>query len=730
MNRFRSCGAPMMAALMLVASAALAQGPKSVPYRWKSVQMVGAGFVDGVIFHPKAKDVRYARTDIGGAYRWDARARRWAPMMDWVPYADLNLMGVESIAVDPIDARKVFLACGTYTNAATPDGAILRSRDGGRTFAVSRVPIKFGGNENGRGNGERLSVDPNDPRILFLGTRNAGLWRSDDGAVTWRRIDSFPWTAPPRSAGIIATLVDPSSGRRGIPSRVIYAAVSDLTGPTLFRSDDEGAAWAAVPGAPTGLVPTRMTRAEDGAIWISYGSSPGPSRMTNGAVWKLQNGAWTDVTPEKPTSERRFGYAAVAVQADHPEVAIASSFGRPGGEQIFRTLDGGKTWRPIIGGKETYDASGAPYQARTGIHWLFDIEIDPRNPDHATFTTGYGGHETYNLTDADKGKPVRWRALAPGIEESVALSLLSPTKGVPLVLGIGDYGGGAFRDIDHPLPGGSYLNPAFGNTESVAAGDLAPEIIVRVGSPTNFDVRVGIGYSTDGGATWKPTSVPVEGARGGHLAVAADGSAWLWTLRGGTFLTRDQGKTWARCEGLTPAARVIADRVNPARFYALDLFGGKLYRSTDGGATFVGETFVLPGGLPARGGDRGDNRGGQDQLYATPGRTGDLWIAAADGLYHAPEGRTWTRMPGVQVLHAFGFGKAAPEQTTPALYMVGTVEGQRGIFRSDDGAISWVRINDDAHQWGLVLQITGDPKQYGRVYVGTHGRGAFYGDPR
>jgi len=50
-------------------------------------------------------------------------------------------------------------------------------------------------------------------------------------------------------------------------------------------------------------------------------------------------------------------------------------------------------------------------------------------------------------------------------------------------------------------------------------------------------------------------------------------------------------------------------------------------------------------------------------------------------------------------------------------------------FRSDDAAHNWVRINDDDHQWGLVLLITGDPKQYGRVYVGTHGRGTLYGDP-
>lgn len=50
------------------------------------------------------------------------------------------------------------------------------------------------------------------------------------------------------------------------------------------------------------------------------------------------------------------------------------------------------------------------------------------------------------------------------------------------------------------------------------------------------------------------------------------------------------------------------------------------------------------------------------------------------------------------------------------------------FFRSDDAAKSWIRINDD-HQYGLVLHITGDPKKYGRVYVGIHGHGTIYGDP-
>ena len=90
---------------------------------------------------------------------------------------------------------------------------------------------------------------------------------------------------------------------------------------------------------------------------------------------------------------------------------------------------------------------------------------------------------------------------------------------------------------------------------------------------------------------------------------------------------------------------------------------------------------------------------------------------------------SFVRLPDVDEIEAFGFGKNAPHESYPALYLAGKVHGQSGVFRSIDQARTWVRINDDQHQWGLILQIAGDPRQYGRVYVGTHGRGVVYGDP-
>ena len=755
--------------LMLSALAATAQSPQAEPYSWKNVQIVGGGFVDGVIFHPTAPNVRYARTDMGGAYRWDATTHRWQPILDWLPYKDLNLMGIESIAVDYTDSNRVYMACGTYTNARTPNGAILRSDDRGQTFQRTDVPFKFGGNEDGRGNGERLAVDPRDGRILYLGTRHDGLWRSQDRGANWTQVTSFPdateavpsapvpvpgetpeqhWQRlPVRSSGIVFVKFDPETGSKSPTSatQTIYVGVSLMNRPNLFVSTDSGATWREIPGEPTRYRPTRASLATDGSLYVAYGTSPGPTRMTDGAVWKLdtRSGAWTDITPDPPiAASKEFGYAAVAVDAHHPRTLIASSFGRPrsaGGEDIFRSIDGGASWRPIFGSGGVYDYSAAPYVKSTPIHWLFDIEIDPVNPDHAVFTTGYGGWETFDLTAIDRGKPTHWSILASGIEETVALELNSPAEGAHLITAIGDYGGFVHWDLDHPAPEGSSAPPRMSNTTGVVAATRRPEVIVRVGISAEHKPGESISYSLDAGRTWKPTAdAPTPTSYGGSIAVSADGSTWLWTPElEAAYATHDLGATWTAAQGAREPL-VQADPADPQLFYAISLASLTLYRSSDGAVTFTAQHFTLPDASPVLASSwRGDSRGGQDRIHAAPDRTGDLWLAAFDGLYRVlspmPKASSvnisFARLPGVEEIHAFGFGKAAANHPYPTLYLAGTVHGQPGIFRSTNEARDWVRINDDEHQWGLILQIAADPRLYGRVYVGTHGRGVFYGDP-
>lgn len=725
----------------------------NLPYQWKNVAITGGGFVDGIVFHPNEPNLRYARTDMGGAYRWDENINSWIALTDWISYEDQNLMGIESIALDPNNPNKLYMACGTYTSEQNPNGEILVSDNRGQSFTRIKVPFKMGGNEIGRGNGERMAVDPQNGNIVYLGTRHAGLWRSFDAGMNWHQVENFPnieeaapdslserelrnWNWTSRGSGIVWVVFGNTKNEHN-QSQKIFVGVSLKNRENIFYSNDAGASWKPIPDQPTSYRPNHGVIDTNGILYISYGDTPGPYPMQNGAVWKYNTntGEWTDITPDKPNPElgKTFGYAAVAVDAQNPNTIIASVFHRAyefGRDDIYRSTDGGKTWKPILASGAKFDYSTAPYTQHTPIHWLFDIEINPFNPNHAIFTTGFGGFETYDLSNIEKGLPTNWSVYTKGIEETVPLELCSPPEGAHLITAIGDYAGFVHWNLDTVREGQYFTNPYFGNCDGIACAELKPEILVRVGTASAHHGGSNIGYSSNYGKSWKPAAMPTSESKHGHIAVSANGKTWVWTPQNDSpYFTKNDGRSWTKIESLEKNARVVADKVNPDKFYAIDLYEGFLFTSTDGAKTFNKQGIALANGLAQKGSFRGDKRGGQDRIYATPGFENQLWLAAFDGLYFSENGQSFDIKPFVNEIHAFGFGMAAPQKTYPSLYLVGTVNGQRGIFRSDNKAQSWRRINDDAHQWGLILHITGDPKKYGRVYLGTHGRGAIYGDP-
>ena len=187
------------------ATPAVTAAVPSSPYIWRNVQIVAGGFVDGLVFSPAQRGLAYARTDIGGAYRWNAAAGRWVPLMDFTGFDDWNELGVESVAPDPHNPAKVWAAAGEYTQpwAVPLDGEILRSDNQGRSWQITDLPIQLASNQDGRNMGERLAVDPDDDNILYLASPANGLWRSTDGGVTWSQVTSFPVTSTPDDIGQI-----------------------------------------------------------------------------------------------------------------------------------------------------------------------------------------------------------------------------------------------------------------------------------------------------------------------------------------------------------------------------------------------------------------------------------------------------------------------------------------------------------------------------------------------
>jgi hypothetical protein len=161
--------------------------------------------------------------------------------------------------------------------------------------------------------------------------------------------------------------------------------------------------------------------------------------------------------------------------------------------------------------------------------------------------------------------------------------------------------------------------------------------------------------------------------------------------------------------------RLIADRVSPRIFYGLDFVRARMIVSIDAGATF-GEldTTGLPSGLTA---ERPTWRETPWPLIAAPDKVGHLWLVSRQGLYRSVDGgRSFGRAPSAIDVEVLSFGKAAPGRDYPALFAIGRRGNLRAIWRSDDEGVSWVRINDERHEYGRRFRcIAGDPRIFGRA---------------
>ncbi|PXV95795.1 cellulose binding domain-containing protein [Lachnotalea glycerini] len=740
-------------------------------YTWQNVEIGGGGYVVNVIFNETEKDLIYARTDMGGAYRFNPETQRWIPLTDMIGFDDWNNLGCDSMATDPVDTNRVYIAAGTYTNNWTDaNGCILRSTDKGETWETTELPFKVGANMMGRSMGERLAIDPNSNNILYMGTRSGnGLWKSTDYGVTWNQVSSFTEVgdfAPTNDnsssyddtlTGVVWVTFDSSTGKSGSPSQTIYVGVANKAAEgeeaenTVFCSKDGGETWNAVAGQPKdGYLPHHGVLSSDGILYVTYSNGAGPYDGTKGDVWKYDTntGIWTQISPVSSSSEDNyFGYGGISVDAQNPDTLLVTTLNSWWPDaNIYRSTDGGTTWTslwewngyPTRTLRYTQDISATPWltfgieavppEPSPKLGWMIgNISIDPFNSDRMFYSTGATIYSADNLTDWDNGGKVNLTVKTLGIEQTAVLSLISPTTGTAhLVSGLGDVTGFVHEDLTK-VPDMMMIRPYFSSTTGMDYAELTPNKYVRVGNTdSGTNTRIGISYDTaknwfSGSNCWSSSSTDSTG--GGNVAMSADGDTIVWAPTNQTpCYSTNNASSWTSCKGLPNNAVVASDRANSNKFYAVS--GGSFYVSTDGGATFTTTATILSA-----------SNAGTLHLKAMPGIEGDIWVAgghndAEYGLWHSTDsGKTFTKLSNVEKADVVGFGKAAPGKDYMALYVSAQINGVRGIFRSDDVGETWVRINDDQHQYGSTnSSITGDPRVYGRVYVGTNGRGIVYGD--
>jgi hypothetical protein len=260
-----------------------------------------------------------------------------------------------------------------------------------------------------------------------------------------------------------------------------------------------------------------------------------------------------------------------------------------------------------------------------------------------------------------------------------------------------------------------FLTPRFNRTTGIDYAELDPKIVVRVGlgAPDKYEDTINLAQSNDGGLSWNKLYVLDKSYREGSVSISAKGTSILWAASG--KIPTCGTASSLKATNLPADVQTASDRVNDSMFYA---FKDSTFYSGSGIA-FIASSVKLPVS--------------SSKIKATPGFSGHIWIPAGKrGLWHTDDGgKTFRQIDStvVQSADIIGFGKAAPGETYPAIYITGKVSGKTGVSISKDKGVTWIRINDDAHQYGSIsYAITGDMRKYGIVFVGTNGRGVVYGD--
>ncbi|MEL6439739.1 MAG: hypothetical protein AAFQ80_10850 [Cyanobacteria bacterium J06621_8] len=685
----------------------------------KSVKIGGGGFVTAIVIHPHAPEIIYARTDVGGLFRWDNLNQKWQQLLSMASVGQKVSLSVASVALDPNNPQVVYAATGaeTHNEHEVISGNVLKSIDGGNTWQVLDLSLPIGGNEKWRWGGERLAVDPHNSNVVYFASRLDGLWKSSDGGRSWSQIDPLEvpvgktWGKSKGAAGI--TFIEFDESFQG-------TAYVGVAGEGIYQTIDGGKTWQSLAGLPKDLIPQQGEINGVGELIVTLDDSL--NKSSGGGVWKFNGSVWQDVTPQKGQN-----YGGLAVSTGDRQILFTVTYPMTP-QSIYRSTDGGDTWTALNNQQQ-----GLPWYPKWNFWTLSgDLAVSPDNPSQLWLTNGFGVWKTENAL----GNKSHWSIQVDGMEETVTFDAVSTPGGASLISAIADIDG--FRHSDtKAVPLHSHSKGEFSTTTSISYSSSNPNFLVRASSNHHNYVQHS-GFSWDNGVTWRKfTSIKNETHPNdlsfGNIAVAAKDTSnivWQGSNWAVPYYTRDGGQSWNRISFFDKFGggahthlwnrqqALAADTVTDGTFYIYHHVGGQLLRSRDGGEswTVANQASTLPAGVWA-----GAN------VKATPGKPGDVWVSLIEhGLYHSRDGgQTFTRIEGVEIANVFGFGQAA-ETSNPTLFVEGKINNELGVFGSTDFGKTWsLRSQVSTNYLGSYTSLAGDMNNYGIVYLGTEGNGFF-----
>ncbi len=624
---------------------------------WKEV-----GYTNGVAgtkfnivaVAPSNSSVLYASIEDssqgGGASRSNDGGAHWRSL-----FQGTTGYFLETLAVDPTDPNTVYIGTEQTAGSTVPVG-LLKSSNGGLAFSTLFLASV-----------QTIAIARTNPQVIYVGTFDKGLMRSDDGGATWRSLH-----LPPGAAPVNRVVLDPNNPNIAVAHLGVVNLGGRTCGP-LFRTTDGGATWTIL--APElqqcqNTSQSNLSSTLDVAIAPSSGNTmymAGTDSNGYGLVYRSDNSGTTwRLLSAKLASEPQ----TMKVDPTDPNTLYVGTFN----DGVYRTTDGGATFVRV----DTGFLGGG----------IYALALDPRNSNVIWASRGANGQGEVFGTDA---------TLAKSTDGGVTWAEYS---GPPsLVVGI---------TIDQTNPNVMYV---------ATAG-------------SSFAKGSGVWKSIDGGNTWAQKNNGLADLNITTIVVSPSDSSTIFAGTGhrpyggmvghGIFKSTDAGNSWRKVNFPNlPVNSIVVNPATPSAMYAAT-FGQGVLKSTDGGenwsqaGTGIASPYVYALAIDPN--QPSTLYAGANPFYADP----KLPDPHSDVYKTTNAGGSWKAVLQDADIEWIMLDPGSTQ---------GVYVGDHGgyIYSSPDGGTTWVygtdqlrRIGGHVYMWANVV----DTKNRA-LLVGTCGRGVF-----
>ncbi len=525
-----------------------------------------------------------------------------------------------------------------------------------------------------------IDVVESNPDIIFIGTASGGLWKSDNGGTSF-----IPLFDKEKAASVGAVAVNQNN-----PSEV----------------------------------------------WVGTGEGNPRNSLTGGnGIYKSLDGGrtWKHMGLEGTRNIHR-----VIIHRDDPNIVYVGAIGSPWGEQqdrgVFKTTDGGKTWRKVL-----------YVDTKTGIG---DLVVDPTNPNKLIaamwehrrwpwyFNSGGPGSGLYISYDA--GETWKKKTAVDGLPKGdlgrIGLAIAPSSPNIVYAL-VEAKKNGFYKSED----GGEKWSLV--TTKNIGGRPFYyADIFVDTQNENRiYNIHTYVDVSNDGGKTFERLIDP--------RLVHVDNHAWyvhptdpdflICGNDGGAVISRDRGKTWRFIENM-PLAQFYHINVDNALPY--NVYGGLQDNGSWRGPSQVWRSYGIRNAY-------WDRVGGGDGFDVVPDPLSEDkhgYALSQGGNLMRYDLATGTRnfvkpylANGEELRYNWNAGIAVDPIDKTTLYI-----GSQFLLKSTDRGATWEKISPDlttndpekqkqattgglsldnsgAENHTTILSVAPSPLQKGVIWVGT-----------